>query len=275
MIIIAGKEAAVDTAGWPQLEKDLYEQKWKSPVIYRYDSVNHLRFELSLRAKLVDAAVALHKSGVKFAIFKNSRCNEQFWDLTERGGFRLKAGATPASAIRDVYANGKKYGFECATAVVIVLYKGVLDAIDESKFNRLFANMLLYDWHHDSDLRLIQDQGSSRALPGDVLYFNNPGVSPNTPQWQGENAVKLGADAYYGHGIGIVSAQRIINVLNRFRRPGSTESAYLTDPIIYPDFLYLSQFAPGARVLDDSELSRFYARSPQIHVRIGGQRFIR
>ncbi len=140
--------------------------------------------------------------------------------------------------------NGYKYAFECSTAIVIVLYKAVLDSIEEHEFNRLFADLLLYDWHYDDDLRLIQEQGSAGAYSGDILYFKNPDVNPETPEWQGENVVKMGKDLYYGHGIGIQSAQGMIAKLNRHRKPGSHTPAYLTDLVIYPDFLYLSQFAP-------------------------------
>lgn len=129
--------------------------------------------------------------------------------------------------------------------MVIVLYKAVLDSIDESEFNRLFADMLLYDWHYDSDLQLIESQGSSQAVPGDIMYFKNPEVSPRTPEWKGENVVKLDEYSYYGHGIGIRNAEHIIRTLNSRRWPGSIVSAYLTDQIIHPDFNYLSGFAPG------------------------------
>lgn len=39
--------------------------------------------------------------------------------MTDEGGFLLRSGVTPASAIRDIFRNGRQYGFECATAIVI------------------------------------------------------------------------------------------------------------------------------------------------------------
>jgi protein-glutamine gamma-glutamyltransferase len=271
MILIAGVERAVDISSWSQLAKVIYEQKRRSPISYNYVSIPHLWFEMVLRTEIVAASRALNRSGARFSIFKNSHCNELFWNLTGEGGFQLKEGVSSAEGIRDIFVNGKLYGFECATAVVIVLYKGVLDSIKESEFNRLFANLLLYDWHYDSDLGLIQEKGLYN--PGDILYFKNPDVSPKTPQWQGENAVKVEEDLFYGHGVGVVSAQAIINKLNQFRFPGSKTSAYLTDLIIYPDFLYLSQFSPSGNRLDDHEI-QFHRRTPHIQVKIGGQRFI-
>ncbi|CAM2870398.1 protein-glutamine gamma-glutamyltransferase [Paenibacillus sediminis] len=275
MILIGGVERTVDTSTWSQLAQSIYEQKRNSPITYSYNSVEHLNFEMKLRSNIVEAAKGLNESGVRFTTFKNARCNEQFWNLTAEGGFRLKEGITPAAGIRDIFVNGRMYGFECATAVVIVLYRGVLDSIQETEFNRIFANLLLYDWHYDSDLRLIQEQGSEHAYPGDVLYFKNPEFNPETPQWRGENAVKVADNLYYGHGIGIRSKEGILFTLNRFRLPFSTTSAYLTDQVIHPDFLYISKFASGAAITSVSADEQISTRSPYIYARIGGQRFIR
>ncbi|GGG19440.1 protein-glutamine gamma-glutamyltransferase [Paenibacillus abyssi] len=273
MILIAGEERTVDVSSWPQLAKDIYEQKRTSPRTYNYNSIYHLQFEMTLRIKIVEAADALDQSGVSFATFEKSKCNDQYWKLTDEGGFQLKMAVTPAEGIRDIFRNGRQYSFECATAIVIVLYKAVLDVIQDHEFNRLFANLLLYDWHYDSDLRLIQEQGSQYSYPGDILYFKNPDVAPETPQWQGENAVKLDDDLYYGHGIGILPAQGIINRLNQLRRPGSVTSAYMTEQVVFPDFLYLSQFAPGADRLHNIALFHFTTGIPSIRVLIGSQRW--
>ncbi|MGG4219797.1 protein-glutamine gamma-glutamyltransferase [Paenibacillus jamilae] len=234
------------------------------------------QFEMILRSRIVESAQALHQSGVSFATFDTTRCNPEFWKLTKKGGCRIKAGVTPAQGIRDIFANGHQYAFECATAMVIVLYKGVLDSILESEFNRIFADMLLYDWQYDSDLKLIQQQGIHKAVPGDILYFNNPDVSPDTLEWKGENVVKLKEDLYYGHGIGILPAQGIIDSLNRHRRPDATVSAYLTDEVVYPDFVYLSQFAPEENRGIELSGNTFYQHefSHCIHAVIGGRQYI-
>lgn len=234
-----------------------------------------LSFETSLRSAIVAAAQALNRSGVSFATFERAYCNQRFWILTSRGGFQIRPEVTPADGIRNIFLEGGKYGFECATAMVIVLYKAVLDSIVESEFNRLFAGMLLYDWHYDSDLRLIEVQGSSRSVPGDILYFKNPDVSPFTPEWKGENGIKLGDDLYYGHGVGIRSAEGIIQTLNSHRRPGSTVSAYLTDQVLYPDFNYLSRFAPGYSMAADTAPQRIEAREDAITAAVGRRQYIR
>src|SRR5690606_11785293 len=97
----------------------------------------------------------------------------------------------PSDAIRDIFANGHLYGFECATAMIIVLYKAALDSIGEAAYNRLFANTYLYHWNVDRDLGLTT-LPESRFIPGDILYFDNPEVDPSMPQWQGENVVYMG-----------------------------------------------------------------------------------
>lgn len=53
----------------------------------------------------------------------------------------------------------------------------------------------------------------------------------------------LGGDRYYGHGLGIKSAEEMIASLNRKRVPGSRTSAYLTDEALHPNFNYISGLA--------------------------------
>lgn len=242
MIIVAGG-IPVDTFGMTPLEREIVEQKNRSATSYHYESMESLRFELRLRAAIVDASVAMQKSDVVFRSFKKSFCSEAYWTRTENGAFQQKPFVGPSDAIRDIYVNGHLYGFECATAVIIVLYKAVLETIGTEAFDRLFADLYLYSWHHDSDLRLITVYGKQEVFPGDIVYFKNPDVDPEMIQWQGENAVKLQAALYFGHGIGITNAEGIIAKLNRYRKPGSTESAYLLDEATYPNFFYVQHAA--------------------------------
>ncbi|GIO29647.1 MULTISPECIES: protein-glutamine gamma-glutamyltransferase [Paenibacillus] len=273
MIRIGNEEAVLETGSWPPLWQKIVNAKRSSPTVFRYVSLGHLRFELRLRTAIVEAAKALKRSGVQFEDFEHSHCNERYWNLNRQGGFELRPDVTPAEGIRDIFVNGPRYGFECATAIVIVLYKGLLDCIHERDFNRMFADLLLYDWHYDSDLRLIEKQGVSQSFPGDVLYFKNPDVNPRQIEWQGENTVKLEEDLYYGHGIGIASSQAIIAKLNRHRKPGSTVSAYLTDQVISPDFLYLSQYEAGGSEVNPEALEQNWMQESGIVSRIGRRRY--
>jgi protein-glutamine gamma-glutamyltransferase len=201
-------------------------------------NMNAIQFERITRIRVVQAALALNQSGVRFEVFEKSHCNEQYWTRTANGGFLLKASVQPSVAIRDIFVSGPLYGFECATAIVIIFYKAVLESIGEEAFDRRFGSLYLRDWHYDADLRLIITEGQS-AKVGDVVYFKNPDVNPLTPQWQGENAVVLSDHRYYGHGVGVVSGREIIASLNRARIPGSDVSAYLTNTVVQLDYLYL------------------------------------
>ncbi|WP_153978151.1 protein-glutamine gamma-glutamyltransferase [Paenibacillus xylanilyticus] len=273
MIIVANQPLDLVPSQWSAFEWHWLQLLQNRPTLYSYQTLDHLQFEWKLRASLVHAAEGLNASGVSFASFEKSRCNPAYWNLNDEGGFELKPNVTPAEGIRDIWRNGSLYAFECATATVIVLYGGVLESIREEAFNSLFRDLLLFDWHYDSDLRLTEKNGSHNALPGDVLYFKNPDVSSETPEWQGENTIMLREDLYYGHGIGIASGGQIIRTLNQFRTPGSQVSAYLMDNVIYPDFYYLSRFA------ENSDLNAPAGTTPvlpgQLYVRIGGSRYLR
>ncbi len=246
MILISGYHAEqINKYLLTELERGILQKKEKSPVTYRYDSTETLVFELKMRTRIVESAKALDASHASFTTFKNSRCNEKFWSRTENGGFQLKSGVLPSDAVSDIFHNGRLYGFECATAIVIVLYKAILDSIHKEPFNVFFKDLLLWDWNYDSDLRLISTDNKDEAYPGDVLYFKNPDYAPETPQWQGENAVMLADDLYYGHGIGIKSSEKMISSLNSKRKPGSTTSAYLFNQVVHPDFEYIRKLSAG------------------------------
>ncbi|WP_435924279.1 protein-glutamine gamma-glutamyltransferase [Paenibacillus sp. DYY-L-2] len=244
MIILPPGEAErlgqLDLSG---LEKDILRRKQDSPVQYYHVSARTLEFELKTRSLIVEAARGLYQSRAAFATFENSRCNSAFWIREPNGGFRIRGDATPAEGIRDIYRNGTLYAFECATAMTIVLYKAVLDAIGDPAFNAYFSGLVLYDWQHDSDLRIIT-VGLNQASHGDVLYFNNPDFNPSTPWWRGENAIMMPDGHHYAHGMGMKTADEIIGQLNARRKPGSRVSAYLTNDAETLDFDYIQSLRP-------------------------------
>lgn len=272
MIQIAGRTgdvaAILAERQWSAVQREVIHKMAESAEVFAYPDAAALQFELMLRHYIVQAAKALNASGVAFANYERSRCNERYWRRTEQGGFRIRPDVTPAQGIQDIFRNGRLYAFECATAVVIVYYRAVLAAITPADFNRLFADMLLYDWEYDRDLGLSSRSGTD-MLPGDVVYFKNPEFNPNTPEWQGENAVVLGGDRYYGHGIGITSASQIIHALNRMRKPGASQSAYRTDSVVRPDFSYLQQFRRDHLPLD--AVAERLAKANQLTAWIGGR----
>lgn len=240
------------------LEKMIFMQKQNSPIEYRYETADQLRFELRMRAETVEASRALFHSRADFATFEESRCNPAYWQLTREGGFRLRPNMQPSTAIRDIFMNGTLYAFECAVAMVIILYKAVLDTIGDDLFNRYFARLYLYSWHYDSDLRLTTIYGGREMFAGDIVYFKNPDFDPMTPEWQGENAVKMDDVYYFGHGIGIVPEDRMIAELNMHRRRGPAQSAYLLDQTTNPDYAYLYRISLGREPFPSAAWERPY-----------------
>lgn len=204
----------------------------------RYDSMEQLEFELRLRREIINAANALYKSGMAFEVFRDSKCNEDYWDRRDNGGFALKDGVKPADAIRDIFKNGRKYGTECATAMVIIYYKALLEVFGDEAFNNLFPRITLMNWHRiDPLLREVgQPRRSEEFLPGDRRYFKNPDVDPETPEWQGENVIDLGGGIYYGHGVGKGKAEYFLKALNSNRRDDADEEAFLMDTAARPNF---------------------------------------
>ena len=265
MIIVKGtkldpaelKNAYADKSVQMQLLSKMSE----SMSSYQYDNLGRLEFELTLRNEIVNASYALNKSRLNFAGFHDTRCNDEYWQRTANGGFSLKAGANPAKAINDIYESGEKYATECATAMMIVYYKALVEVFGEARFNKIFSKIYLMNWEVREPL--LKGVGSpkkaSDILLGDRGYFANPDVNPQTPQWQGENVIVLPNYLYYGHGIGLTSADKIIKALNSNRKRGAANSAYFMDAVGRPDFkalskIYDSKAEEAAAVSDMSTL---------------------
>ncbi|TDT51227.1 protein-glutamine gamma-glutamyltransferase [Fonticella tunisiensis] len=229
---------------YPQnsIERKIISILSSSSSTYNYKSLKELKFELNLRVNIINASRELNGTNFAFAVFRKSRCNPDYWERTDEGGFLLKKGVKPSHAIKDIYINASKYATECATAMVIVYYKALLNIFPEELFNDLFSEIYLMDWQHiDRDLGNIgYMEKEEDYLPGDRRYFKNPAVDPVHPEWQGENAIDLGDGTYYGHGIGIKTAEKIIDILNKLRKNDAQISAYLMDLAGRPDFKYLA-----------------------------------
>jgi protein-glutamine gamma-glutamyltransferase len=242
MIIIAGQPAnAADiSADFPTngVERDIINILASSQHQYAYDSLNQLKFELSLRREIINAANALYRSNMGFEVFRKSTCNPAYWNRMNDGGFELKSGVRPSDAINDIFINSSKYSTECATAMVIVYYKALLSTYPQELFNQLFQTIYLMNWHRIDPLlkEIGMMQQENDYLPGDRRYFANPDVNPLTPEWQGENVIDMGNGLFYGHGMGKYNAERIIKELNGNRRRRATESAYLMDSAGRPNF---------------------------------------
>ncbi len=228
-----------------------------SQLTYRYDNLSQFQFEVNLRAAILNSAWALSRSGMNFSVFRKSRCNERYWDRNREGGFVLKKNVLPSEAILDIFQNGRKYASECATAMVIVYYKALLDVFPKELFNSTFRDITLMNWHYLD--RNFKDVGmmnrKSDNLPGDRRYFKNPDVDLGHPEWQGENTIFLGNDNFYGHGAGIHSEKEIIRLLNRSRKPGATVSAYLIETAGNPNYKRLSDILTRYNSREVSQIS--------------------
>ncbi|MBB6217300.1 protein-glutamine gamma-glutamyltransferase [Anaerosolibacter carboniphilus] len=223
------------------LQRKMMEILTASEYIYSYSSLDQLKFELDLRTNIIQAARELYNSKIHFKTFRKSICNPDYWDRSEEGGFSLKNGVHPSDAILDIFINGPKYGTECATAIIIIYYKALLNILPKKLFDEMFSEIYLMNWKAlDKDLGVTTYKKRPDYLPGDCRYIDNPDVDPLTPQWQGENIIDLGNDTYYGHGIGIGSVDKIIQVLEKYRKNEATEPAKLLDSVTLPDFKYLA-----------------------------------
>lgn len=213
------------------IELNILNTMEQLPELLRYSSSDELLFELKVRAAIVQSSIGLSKSGLRFEVFRESKCNEKYWSRTRNGGFTLLPDVKPSEAIMDIYRNGRRYATECATAMVIVYYKALLSVYGAEKFDRIFPDIYLMNWHQLNSK--IASAGSlantSYYLPGDRRYFSNPDVDPETPYLQGENAISLTNDMFYAHGMGVINANRILYLLNRSRKKGADKSAYLRD----------------------------------------------
>lgn len=245
-----------------EVERNIVRWKIASRVRYDYSSLDALRFELSMRKNTVDACYAMFHSGAQFAVFSRSRCNPRFWIRTRNGGFLLRKDVRPSDAIRDIYNNGQLYAFECSGAIIILYYRAVLETIGDATFNYYFQDLFLRDWQKDYDLRLVASYDLNDAYPGDCCYFRNPDHHPRHPEWQGENAIMLDRDLFFGHGVGVQTSAGIIANLNRARRPFARRSAYMENLIVRPDFEMLRALIiheqrigveSGELVLEDQE----------------------
>ncbi|HHV59109.1 MAG TPA: protein-glutamine gamma-glutamyltransferase [Clostridiaceae bacterium] len=240
MIYINGSPITLNTisGSYPpgSVEGETLKRISSSNFAYRFDSMEQLEFELKLRKNIVHAAIALHRSRFSFETFRSSRCNPKYWERTANGGFLLNPGVSGYEAIADIYRSGHRYGTECATAIVIVYYGALVETFPEQLFNALFPRIYLMDWQNlNPTLGIRYVRRVPDFLPGDCLYIKNPDVDPLTPEFQGENIIDLGNGTYYGHGIGIQTIERFIEVLNSYRIEGSQTSAYLLDSATRPD----------------------------------------
>lgn len=228
-------------------ETTILDRLSRSSRVYEYSSMEELLFETDMRRQIIRSSLELYRGRLGFRTFHESFCNEEFWNRRDDGGFVLKKEVKPSDGIRDIFQHTRRYGTECATAVVMIFYAAVLEMYKADVFNKAFPEIVLMNWTELDELMGVATyRRMEDYLPGDCRYFRNPDVNPMTPEWQGENTIELGDGGYYGHGIGIGSKERIIRVLNDNRIEGAEASAYLMDNTTRPNFINLYQYLKHA-----------------------------
>ncbi len=260
MITISGKitnaELLLQEYTPATIQHKLIDILSSSDAVYDYKTINELKFELDMRNSIIEAARILDGNYFKFRVFKKAVCNSDYWELTDEGGFLLKENVKPFDAVNDIFENGYKYGTECSTAIIIIYYGALLKLYPAELYNSIFKSIQLMNWHYiDDTLDVSRYKNVPDYLPGDCRYFVNPDFDPEKPEWQGENVIDLGNGQYYGHGLDIGDANHIIKSLNKYRKSNSTQSAYLKDSSIRPNFKHLYDIYlnyTSARFWDDS-----------------------
>ncbi|MHC4831130.1 MAG: peptidoglycan-binding protein [Planctomycetota bacterium] len=188
-----------------------------------------LRDDLKIQKCMVEACEAMDAAGHEFALIKDHYANEDFFTMERGGVFKLKPGTNPSDAIDDIFANPDEYGFECATAMVIVYYKAMKDMIGDKDFDAIMGDLKIGPWVNERDLDSIQSvsgsgqtesDGTHKPKPGEYRYIRNWDVSKKgkAAGWQGENVIYMGNGKYYGHPFGEASADAIVSHLNGHRK---------------------------------------------------------
>ena len=189
--------------------------------------------QAKIQASIINAAKAFGAAqvagnGVGFANKSGQdRVNQELWWMGYGGKMGVRQNVRPSDAINDVFAHGEKYACECATGTLLILYKGILDAIGPKDFDVAFAKTRLFRWEIKADaFKAAEREGNLPGFwPGDHTYFKNPEFDPALPQWQGENVIYLGQGMFFGHGVGTKTGPEIIDALNNIRKPGATQEA--------------------------------------------------
>lgn len=205
-----------------------------------------LRDRVAIGAAVVDAAYAMDSANHRFG--GQPQANETYWRVPTNpvsGASRMlvRDGVRPSAALQDMFENPGDYRFECASAIVIIRYKAIMDLIGKADFDRIMTDMIVGAWKQEADseaLWKISRTGPTKTPPvdpsaipevppGEYTYFRNWDVSKEgfDAGWQGENVIALGDGLYYGHPFGVVSDDEIIKHLNQNRKAGSTQSATL------------------------------------------------
>lgn len=231
-----------ETLGTSAVLKDAGKRGQVDPgdvLVYRKDgrlvrtTLGKTRFaQGNMQLSIVRAARAFDKAGVSFASKSGEdRVNKDLWWMGFGGRMGVRAHVKPSDAINDIFKNGEKYSMECATATMVILYKGILDRIGPVDFDREFSRLRIFRWDepHKSYEAVKREGDLPGFMPGDHTYFKNPDFHPAHSAWQGENVIYLGDGQYFGHGVGIKTEAELLSTLNSLRKDNARVSAFRDD----------------------------------------------
>lgn len=227
MIIIENESTPKDLPNLTSVEENIFSTLKESPTEYRYRNLPELKYELKVRERIISNAKKMNESDATFSAFEHSKFNPTFWTKTPYG-YQLKESKLPSDAIDDIFTNSSAYSFECVTSIVLLYYKSILDTINPSYFNELYSHLLVWGHNYDDDLPMVTYKGLD-YIPGDVYYFFNPDFED--PIWMGENSVFIKEDQYFGHGVGLMTHDEMIEALNTLRKKDAKKSAYLLEQV--------------------------------------------
>jgi protein-glutamine gamma-glutamyltransferase len=227
LIIIENESTPKDLPNLSTVEENIFITLKESPTEYRYGNLPELKYELKVRERIIANAKKMNESDATFSAFEHSKFNPTFWTKTPYG-YQLKESKLPSEAIDDIFTNSSAYSFECVTSIVLLYYKSILDTIKPAYFNELYSHLLVWGHNYDDDLPMVTYKGLD-YIPGDVYYFFNPDFED--PIWMGENSVFIKEDQYFGHGVGLMTHDEMIEALNTLRKKNATKSAYLLEQV--------------------------------------------
>lgn len=231
---VYGPSAALRDAGMPgkvdPADVFVYKNGKGKLVTTKLGKTRYQQAQIQLN--IVKAAKAFHAAGVNFSgSSKTDKVNKELWWMGYGGKMGVRQNVKPSDAINDIFKNGDKYGCECATATMIIMYKGILDTIGPKDFDRAFAKTRLFRWDiKDDDFKAAEKHGKLPGYwPGDHTYFKNPDFDPSNSAFQGENVIYLGNGQYFGHGLGVATDKEVVERLNGLRRSGAKKTAFRDD----------------------------------------------
>jgi hypothetical protein len=222
--------------------------------------------DLVFRQRVVEAAHDLAAGGAQFSpSHQSDKVNSALWTMGYGGKIQARKFlpndqlGKPSAALQDIFDNGNAYAFECATAMMVIYHKAILDHIGADKFDALFSQprmLSFFRWSiEDEDYtkvkKLVEDDKIIKQppKPGAHYYFLNPDASDENSAFGGENVLYLGDGTYYAHGIVgdsgsyIVTEDEIMATLSALRKPGATTKPHRIGLELEMDALKVAKLA--------------------------------